>query len=127
MSIGMVEDGRSMRYVAEVLGVSASTIQRTYQRYRDLVTYTRRPGFGHRRAKSARDDRFLRIHNRCRSKRLPGTSNWSPCKCLDSKEKTPKRWSFSKKTSHGSLAYTSTPQPMLIFPDSTKIGMKSSG
>ncbi|PSN53897.1 hypothetical protein C0J52_02442 [Blattella germanica] len=71
---------------------------------RDLGTYTRRPGSSHRRATSARDDRFLRIHNRCRSKKPPGTSNWSPCKCLDSKEKIPGRWSFSKKTSHGSLA-----------------------
>ena len=50
-----------MRYVAGVLGVNASTIQRTYQRYRDLGTYTRRPGSSHRRATSARDDRFLRI------------------------------------------------------------------
>ena len=51
-----------MRYVAGVLGVNASTIQRTYQRYRDLGTYTKRPGSSHRRATSARDDRFLRIH-----------------------------------------------------------------
>ncbi|PSN46173.1 hypothetical protein C0J52_16075 [Blattella germanica] len=98
-----------MRYVAGVLEVIASTIQRTYQRYRDLGTYNRRPGFGLRTSTSARDDRFLRMQNRCRSKRPPGTSNWSPCKCLYSKEETPGRWSFSKKTSHGSLAYTSTP------------------
>ncbi|PSN48362.1 hypothetical protein C0J52_08068 [Blattella germanica] len=98
-----------MRYVAGVLGVNASTTQRTYQRHREFHTYTRRPGFSHRRATSTRDDRFLRMHNRCRSKRPPGTSNWGLCKCLHSKEKTPERCLFSKKTSHGSLAYTSTP------------------
>ncbi|PSN35137.1 hypothetical protein C0J52_24725 [Blattella germanica] len=102
-----------MRYVAGVLGVNASTIQRTYQRYRDLDTYTRRPGFGHRRVTSSRADRFLRIqvlrNRHTTAVEARGTSSWGPYKCLDSKEKTPGRWSFSKKTSHGSLAYTSTP------------------
>ena len=35
-AIALVEDGRRLRCVAKVLDVNVSTIQRTYQRYREL-------------------------------------------------------------------------------------------
>lgn len=59
--VALIEDGRSMRYVARLLNVNVSTIQRTYQRYRELGTYSRRHGSGRRRATSDRDDQYLRL------------------------------------------------------------------
>lgn len=60
-AVALVEDGRSMRYVAEVLSTTPSTISRTVQRYRETGSFARRPGTGPRRATSERDDRFLQL------------------------------------------------------------------
>ena len=60
-AVALVEDGRSFRYVAEVIGSSLGSIHRAVQRYRELRTYDRRRGSGRRRSTSARDDRFLTL------------------------------------------------------------------
>lgn len=55
----LVEEGRSYRYVAEVLGTTPSTVLRVLRRFREHNTYRRLPGSGHRRCTLARDDRYL--------------------------------------------------------------------
>lgn len=60
-AVALVQDGRSMHYVAQLLGTTASTISRALRRYRETGSYSRRPGSGPRRATSARDDQFLRL------------------------------------------------------------------
>lgn len=54
-----MEDGRSHRYVARLLNVSHSTIQRVLGRFRETGRNTRRPGCGRKRKSVALDDRFL--------------------------------------------------------------------
>lgn len=61
-AVALVEDGRSLRYVAQLLNCAPSTISRILQRYRELGSYTRRSGSGRRRSTSARDDQFLRLN-----------------------------------------------------------------
>jgi transposase len=60
-AIALIEDGRSQRYVANLLGVQQSTISRVVQRYRETGQYSRREGQGRRRITTAVDDRFLRL------------------------------------------------------------------
>lgn len=56
----LVEEGRSMRYVARILGVNHSTISRLLERHRATGSHSRRHGQGRKRATNVRDDRFLR-------------------------------------------------------------------
>ncbi|KAJ4431312.1 hypothetical protein ANN_19909 [Periplaneta americana] len=46
-------------YVAAVLGIPRSTVQRVYLRFRETRDYSRRPGSGRKRVTSARDDHFI--------------------------------------------------------------------
>ncbi|KAF2888980.1 hypothetical protein ILUMI_17193 [Ignelater luminosus] len=57
--VALVEDGRSQRYVARVLNVSHSTIQRVLARFRDTGRFIRRPGCDGKRKTTANNDRFL--------------------------------------------------------------------
>lgn len=59
--ITLIEDGRSQRYVANVIGVQQSTISRIVSRYRETGQCSRREGQGRRRITTAVDDRFLRV------------------------------------------------------------------
>lgn len=58
-AVALVEDGRSQRYVARVLNVSRSTIQRVLERFMETGRHARRPGCGRKRKTTAVDDRFL--------------------------------------------------------------------
>jgi transposase len=60
-ALALLQDGRSQRYVARVLGVNHSTIVRLAQRHQETGSVDRRPGQGRRRVTSVRDDRFLRL------------------------------------------------------------------
>lgn len=70
----LLEEGRSMRYVANLLGVNHSTISRMARRLRETGTHHRRRGQGRRRATNQIDERFLRqqvLRNRkCTSREL---------------------------------------------------------
>lgn len=59
--ITLIEDGRSQRYVANIIGVQQSTISRVVRRYRETGQYCRREGQGRRKITAAVDDRFLRV------------------------------------------------------------------
>ncbi|KAJ4450057.1 hypothetical protein ANN_01464 [Periplaneta americana] len=58
-AVTLVEDGRSFRYVAWIIGALLGSIHRAMQCYRELGTYNRRLRSSCRRSTSAKDDRFL--------------------------------------------------------------------
>ncbi|KAJ4437460.1 hypothetical protein ANN_17604 [Periplaneta americana] len=57
--VAFIEDGNSQRYVAAVLGIPRSTVERVYHRFRETGCYSRRPGSVRKRVTSARDDHFI--------------------------------------------------------------------
>jgi transposase len=59
-AIQMLEDGATMRTVAERFDVSASVVHRLWTRYRETGLYHRRPGQGRKRKTTPRQDRYLR-------------------------------------------------------------------
>lgn len=61
--MALFEDGRSERYVARVMGMPRTTVQRAIQRYRETGLYTRRPGSGRPRPTNQADDRFVMIQS----------------------------------------------------------------
>lgn len=60
-ALTLLQDGRSQRYTARVLGVNHSTIGRLAQRHQETGSVERRPGQGRGRVTSVRDDRYLRL------------------------------------------------------------------
>ena len=57
--VQMLADGRTMRQVAQRLGVSPSVVCRASIRYHDTGQYTRRPGQGRGRVTTPRQDRYM--------------------------------------------------------------------
>ncbi|PSN38269.1 hypothetical protein C0J52_16893 [Blattella germanica] len=57
--IALFEDGRSIRYIANVLRVARNTVHDVVKRYQEIGEYSRRPGSGRPRATNNRDDRIL--------------------------------------------------------------------
>ncbi|XP_072376104.1 uncharacterized protein [Diabrotica undecimpunctata] len=57
--ISLIEDGRSQRYVANLVGVNQSTVSRVVVRYRETDLYGRRAVTGRPRATTHMDNRFL--------------------------------------------------------------------
>jgi transposase len=89
-AVALVEDGRSQRYVARMLNVSLSTIQRVLERFQATGRNTRRAGSGRKRKTAAIDDRFLVVstlrnrqltsvmtQNRLREVRGVNVSKWT--------------------------------------------------
>jgi len=58
-AVQLLEDGATVRTVAQRIGVSPSVISRLWTRYRETGCYSRRPGQGRNRVTTAREDRFL--------------------------------------------------------------------
>ncbi|PSN42614.1 hypothetical protein C0J52_25205 [Blattella germanica] len=58
-AISLFEDGRSIRYIANILGVARSTVHDAIKRYQEIGEYSRRPGSGRPRATNNRDDRVI--------------------------------------------------------------------
>lgn len=59
-ALTLLDEGRSQRYVARILGVHHSSVNRALRRFRETGCYTRRQGQGRSRKTTERDDRFLR-------------------------------------------------------------------
>ncbi len=64
----MLEDGATLRTVAESLRVSRSIVARLWRRFQETGRYRRRPEQGRGRATTARQDRYLR-NMACRNRR----------------------------------------------------------
>lgn len=60
-AVALLEDGRSMRYVANQLHSTPSVICRAWHRYQETGTYSRRIGQGRKRKTTPRDDRYIVI------------------------------------------------------------------
>ncbi|KAF2893774.1 hypothetical protein ILUMI_12399 [Ignelater luminosus] len=69
----LLEEGYSMRYVANLLERNRSTISRMIERFNQTGSYNRRPGQGRKRSTDARDERFLRQSSALRNKTVTGT------------------------------------------------------
>jgi transposase len=72
-AVALHNDGRSIRYIANLLGIPRSTVSDAIQRFRETGSYARRPGQGRRRATNAAEDRFLRLQS-LREGTLPATA-----------------------------------------------------
>lgn len=55
----LVKEGRTQKYVANLLGITQLTIGRTVQWFNELGNYYITPGQGRKRSKNARDKRCL--------------------------------------------------------------------
>jgi transposase len=59
--VALIQDGRSQRYVAQSVGIAQSCVRRTWGRFLETGSYSRRPGTGRQRCTSVRDDRLLTL------------------------------------------------------------------
>ena len=57
--VQLLQDGTSTRAVARRFDVSPSTISRTWRRFQETGSYSRRAGQGHRRSSTHQQDRYL--------------------------------------------------------------------
>ncbi|PSN46860.1 hypothetical protein C0J52_13687 [Blattella germanica] len=57
-AVALNEDGRSMRYISNVLGVARNTVNYAIRRYNETGEYGRRQGSGQPRCTNERDDRY---------------------------------------------------------------------
>jgi transposase len=64
VALHLHNDGPSIRYIANLLGIPRSTVSDAIQRFRETASYARRPGQGRRRATNAVEDQFLRLQSR---------------------------------------------------------------
>lgn len=71
-AVALCEEGRSVRYIANVLGTAKSTVNDAIRRFYQTGQYTRRAGSGRPRITTHREDRFLRL-SVLRDRRLPST------------------------------------------------------
>lgn len=58
----LLDEGYSQRFIANLLGVTHSTIGRMVRRFNETGSYSRRPGQGRKRCTNERDERFLRVY-----------------------------------------------------------------
>lgn len=59
--VALSEDGRSQRYIAQVMNINQSSVSRILRRFRETGVYHRRPVPGRPRCTIPADDRFLRL------------------------------------------------------------------
>ncbi|PSN44836.1 hypothetical protein C0J52_16208 [Blattella germanica] len=57
--IPLIDDGRSLRYVAATIRTPYSTVRDAVERFRETHSYCRKPGSSRKRKTTARDDRLL--------------------------------------------------------------------
>jgi transposase len=57
-AVALHNDGRSIRYIANLLGIPRSTVSDAIQRFRETGSYARKPGQGRRRVTNAVEDQM---------------------------------------------------------------------
>ncbi|KAJ4439142.1 hypothetical protein ANN_15099 [Periplaneta americana] len=72
-AVALYNDGRSVRYIANVMNIARSTTHDAIKRYRETLEYTRRPGSGRSRATNTNEDRYM-VLRVLRERNLPATS-----------------------------------------------------
>ena len=71
-AVALNEDGRSIRYISNVLGVARNTVNYAIRRYNETGEYGRRQGSGRPRCTNERDDRYA-VSTVLRNRHLPAT------------------------------------------------------
>ncbi|KAJ4439301.1 hypothetical protein ANN_07423 [Periplaneta americana] len=72
-AVALYDDGRSVRYIANVMNMARSTTHDAIKRYRETLEYTRRPGSGRPSATNPNEDRYM-VLRVLRERILPATS-----------------------------------------------------
>ncbi|KAJ4436486.1 hypothetical protein ANN_16517 [Periplaneta americana] len=72
-AVALYDDGRSVRYIANVMNMARSTTHDAIKRYRETLEYTRRPGSGRPRATNPNEDRYM-VFRVLRERNLPAIS-----------------------------------------------------
>ncbi|KAJ4426450.1 hypothetical protein ANN_27264 [Periplaneta americana] len=72
-SCTLYDDGRSVRYIANVMNMARSTTHEAIKRYRETLEYTRRPSSCRPRATNPNEDRYM-VLRVLRERNLPATS-----------------------------------------------------
>ncbi|KAJ4443681.1 hypothetical protein ANN_05356 [Periplaneta americana] len=72
-AVALYNDGRSVRYIANVMNIARSTTHDAIKRYRETLEYTRRPGSGRPRATNTNEERYM-VLRVLRERNLPATS-----------------------------------------------------
>ncbi|KAJ4440345.1 hypothetical protein ANN_08484 [Periplaneta americana] len=72
-AVAVYDDGRSVRYIANVMNMARSTTHDAIKRYRETLEYTRRPDSGRPRATNPNEDRYM-VLRVLRERNLPATS-----------------------------------------------------
>ncbi|PSN44370.1 hypothetical protein C0J52_10935 [Blattella germanica] len=85
-AIALFKDDRSIRYIANVLGVARSTVHDAIKRYQETGEYCSRPGSGRPRATNNRYDRVI-VLIMLRDRKQDFLNNYNePKKCLTEDE-----------------------------------------
>ncbi|KAJ4443401.1 hypothetical protein ANN_05069 [Periplaneta americana] len=72
-AVALYDDGRSVRYIANVMNMARSTTHDAIKRYRETLEYTRRPGSDRPKATNKNEDRYM-VLRVLRERNLPATS-----------------------------------------------------
>lgn len=96
----MLEDGRSQRDTARMVGVSLSTVQRVLQRFQETGSNLRRPGTGRRRCTTAREDQYL-VTTMLRNRFLTGVELRNQFVRLGGSN--PSAWTVRRRLAEGNL------------------------
>ncbi|KAJ4444234.1 hypothetical protein ANN_06025 [Periplaneta americana] len=60
-AVALYDDGRSVRYIANVMNMARSTTRDAIKRYRETLEYTRRPSSGRPRATNPNEDSMVNV------------------------------------------------------------------
>lgn len=71
-AVALNEDGRSIRYISNVLSVTRNTVNYAIRRYNETRECGRRQGSGRPRCTNERDDRYA-VSTVLRNRHLPAT------------------------------------------------------
>lgn len=72
-AVALNDDGRNIRYIANVLGEAKSTVHDAISRFRQTGEYSRRQGSGRKRKTNMHDDRFM-VLTALRDRGLPSSA-----------------------------------------------------
>lgn len=149
-AVALVEDGRSLRYVARLLHCTHTAVRKCVQRFRETGRNTRRPGSGKKRKTTAADDRFVTLRmlrnrtstsvearNQLREVRGVNVSVWTvrrrlaevgltACRPAHGPKLLPRHRTARLQFAHNHLAWTLAQWKAVLFTDESRFCLYSS-